>query len=156
MNRIDKTVVFKPLGSEELRRILRLELNVVQQRIFNSPTGAPFVFSCTDAAKEFLLREGTDVKYGARHLKRAIDRSLVHPLSNLIATEQVRGGDLIRVDYETTINRLTFFKEAEDMPAYAMIQMVDNSISVPASGAMSTGASAEGPRLVAGARKGKL
>jgi ATP-dependent Clp protease ATP-binding subunit ClpA len=156
MNRIDKTVVFKPLGSQELRRILHLELNVVQQRIFNSPTGAPFVFSCTDAAKEFLLREGTDVKYGARHLKRAIDRSLVHPLSNLIATEQVRGGDLIRVDFEGAINRLTFFKEAEDMPAYAMIQMVDNSISVPATGVMSTGASAEGPRLVAGARKGKL
>jgi ATP-dependent Clp protease ATP-binding subunit ClpA len=155
INRIDKTVVFKPLGSEELRRILHLELNVVQQRIFNSPTGAPFVFSCTDSAKDFLLREGTDVKYGARHLKRAIDRSLVHPMSNLIATEQVRGGDLIRVDYESTINRLTFFKEAEDMPAYAMIQMVDNSISVPATGVMSTGASAEGPRLVAGARKGK-
>ena len=154
LNRIDKMVVFKPLGSEELRRILHLELNMVQQRIFNSPTGSPFVFSCTEAAREFLLREGTDVKYGARHLKRAIDRALVHPMSNLIATEQVRGGDLIRVDYDNAISRLTFFKEAEDMPAYAMIQMVDNSIAVP-TGAMSTGASAEGPRLVAGARTRK-
>jgi ATP-dependent Clp protease ATP-binding subunit ClpA len=146
MNRIDKTVVFKPLGSNELRRILQLELNMVQQRIFNSPQGAPFVFSCTDTAKEFLLTEGTDLKYGARHLKRAIDRSLVHPMSNLIATEQVRGGDLVRVDYDSLINRLTFFKEAEDMPAYAMVQMVDNSITAPVT--TTATATVEGPRLV--------
>src|SRR5579864_1141734 len=115
MNRIDKVVVFKPLGQPELRKILGLELNILQQRIFNSANTTPFVFSLTDPAREYLLREGTDMKYGARHLKRAIDRNLVHPLSNLIATEQVRGGDLIRVDYEEIKGRLTFFKEAEDM-----------------------------------------
>jgi len=145
MNRIDKTVVFKPLGEPELRKILALELNIVQQRIFSSANGAPFVFSLTDPAKEYLLREGTDMKYGARHLKRAIDRNLVHPLSNLIATEQVRGGDLIRVDYENELKRLTFFKEAEDMPAYAMVQMVDTSIAPPL-GAYSAGAAADPPR----------
>src|ERR1700677_2758455 len=48
MNRIDKTVVFRPLGEAELRRILTLELNMVQQRVFSSATGAPFVFSLTD------------------------------------------------------------------------------------------------------------
>jgi ATP-dependent Clp protease ATP-binding subunit ClpB len=145
MNRIDKTVVFKPLGEPELRKILGLELNIVQQRIFSSANGAPFVFSLTDAAKEYLLREGTDMKYGARHLKRAIDRNLVHPLSNLIATEQVRGGDLIRVDYDSALSRLTFFKEAEDMPAYAMVQMVDTSVAPPL-GSFSAGATAEQPR----------
>jgi ATP-dependent Clp protease ATP-binding subunit ClpB len=145
MNRIDKTVVFKPLGEPELRRILGLELNIVQQRIFSSANGAPFVFSLTDCAKDYLLREGTDMKYGARHLKRAIDRNLVHPLSNLIATEQVRGGDLIRVDYDTALARLTFFKEAEDMPAYAMVQMVDTSIAPPIS-TFSAGAGVEPPR----------
>jgi ATP-dependent Clp protease ATP-binding subunit ClpA len=144
MNRIDKTVVFRPLGENELRKILGIELNMVQQRIFNSANGAPFVFSLTDSAKDFLLREGTDVKYGARHLKRAIERNLVHPLSNLIATEQVRGGDLLRVDFDG-VCRLTFFKEAEDMPAYAMVQMVDTSIAPPIS-TFSTGASAEQPR----------
>ncbi len=76
MNRIDKVVVFRPLGEPELRKILGLELNIVQHRIFNSANGAPFIFSLTDPAKEFLLREGTDLKYGARHLKRAIDRQL--------------------------------------------------------------------------------
>src|SRR5579859_2458164 len=50
MNRIDKTVVFRPLGHAELRKILLLELNMVQQRIFTSAKGAPFVFSLTDAA----------------------------------------------------------------------------------------------------------
>jgi ATP-dependent Clp protease ATP-binding subunit ClpA len=137
MNRIDKTVVFKPLGETELRKILVLELNMVQQRIFSSANGAPFVFSLTDSAKEFLLREGTDLKYGARHLKRAIERNLVHPLSNLIATEQVRGGDLIRADYDSGHCRLSFFKEAEDMPAYAMVQMVDTSVVSPAAHAAS-------------------
>jgi hypothetical protein len=85
------------------------------------------------------------MKYGARHLKRAIDRELVHPLSNLIATEQVRGGDLIRVDFEPVASRLTFFKEAEDMPAYAMVQMVDTSVAPPA-GAISAGAAVEQPK----------
>jgi ATP-dependent Clp protease ATP-binding subunit ClpA len=145
MNRIDKAVVFRPLGDRELRKILTLELNMVQQRVFTSATGAPFVFSLTDPAKDFLLREGTDMKYGARHLKRAIERHLVHPLSNLIATEQVRGGDLLRVDLDASGSRLTFFKEAEDMPAYAMVQMVDTSIAPPM-GTLSAGASAEPAR----------
>jgi ATP-dependent Clp protease ATP-binding subunit ClpA len=131
MNRIDKTVVFHPLGEPELRKILGIELAMVQQRIFTSANGAPFVFSLTEPARDFLLREGTDMKYGARHLKRAIDRNLVHPLSNLIATEQVRGGDLLRVDYDAGLCRLSFFKEAEDMPAYAMVQMVDTSVAPP-------------------------
>jgi ATP-dependent Clp protease ATP-binding subunit ClpB len=146
MNRIDKTVVFRPLGEPELRKILTLELNMVQQRVFSSVAGSPFVFSLTDGAKEFLLRDGTDLKYGARHLKRAIERNLVHPLSNLIATQQVRGGDLIRVDVDPVSPRLTFFKEAEDMPAYAMVQMVDTSIAPPV-GSLSAGASMEPSRI---------
>lgn len=146
MNRIDKVVVFRPLGETELRKILGLELNILQHRIFNSASGAPFVFSLTESAKDFLLREGTDMKYGARHLKRAIDRSLVHPLSNLIATEQVRGGDLIRVDYDDGCSRMTFFKEAEDMPPYAMMQMVDTPLAPPV-GPFAVGAVAEPPRV---------
>src|SRR5438552_12717986 len=60
MNRLDQVVVFKPLGQAGLRKILRLELNIVQQRILNSSTATPFVFSLTEAAKDYLLREGTD------------------------------------------------------------------------------------------------
>ncbi len=125
MNRLDKVVVFRPLGDAELRQILGLELNILQQRILNSANGAPFAFSLTGAAKDYLLREGTDMKYGARHLKRAMERNLVHPLSNLIATAQVRGGDLLKVDFDGELGRMTFFKEAEDMPQYALMQMAE-------------------------------
>ncbi len=125
MNRIDKVVVFRPLGSEELDRILSIELNYLQQRIFHSAQATPFVFRVTTDARAFLLREGTDMKYGARHLKRAIERTLVHPLSNLIASSQVQGGDLIRVDFDPSENCLYFVKEAQDMPVYAMVQMME-------------------------------
>src|ERR1035438_8887823 len=107
LNRIDKVVVFRPLGTAELRKVLGMELNLVQQRIFSTASSTPFVFSATEAAKDYLLREGTDLKYGARHLKRAVDRNLVHPLSNLMATGQVRGGDLVRVDCEASGSPLT-------------------------------------------------
>jgi ATP-dependent Clp protease ATP-binding subunit ClpB len=146
MNRLDKIVVFHPLGAAELRKILTIELNVVQQRIFNAAKAAPFVFTLTEEARDFLLLEGTDMKYGARHLKRAVDRHLVHPLSNLIATGQVRGGDLLRVDFNPTLGALTFFKDAEDMPAYVMARMVDTSITA-ATGTLAAGASVEPIRI---------
>jgi ATP-dependent Clp protease ATP-binding subunit ClpA len=147
MNRIDKTVVFHPLSSEDLRKILTIELNMVQQRVFSAANAAPFVFSVTETAKDYLLREGTDLKYGARHLKRSVDRNLVHPLSNLIATGQVRGGDLIRVDYDDIMQGLTFFKEEEDMPAHVMARMVDTSVALPTS-VVSMGATVEPLRAV--------
>ena len=57
----------------------------------------------------------------------------------------MRGGDLIRIDFDSDADRLSFFKEAEDMPAYAMVQMVDTSISPPV-GVYSAGAAADQPR----------
>jgi ATP-dependent Clp protease ATP-binding subunit ClpB len=127
MNRLDRVVVFRPLGAADLKKILNIELNMLQERIFNSAQTTPFVFSLTEPAKDFLLREGTDVKYGARHLKRTIERSLVHPLSNLIASGQIRNGDLIQVDFDTELGILTFTKEAEDIPGYVMVQMTETS-----------------------------
>jgi len=153
MNRIDKIVVFHPLGAPELRKILTIELNVVQQRIFSAANAAPFVFTLTEDAKDFLLLEGTDMKYGARHLKRAVDRHLVHPLSNLIATGQVRGGDLLRVDFNPAFGALTFFKDAEDMPAYVMARLVDTSVAPPL-GKFATGAAIEPTRIAHTAKTG--
>jgi ATP-dependent Clp protease ATP-binding subunit ClpB len=146
MNRIDKVVVFRSLGSDELGRILTLELNLLQQRIFNSANTTPFVFNLTADARGFLLREGTDMKYGARHLKRAIERNLVHPLSNLIASDQVHGGDLIRVDFDATASRLVFTTEAEDMPAYAMVQMIEQTPASNLAAATAAHASVEPTR----------
>lgn len=111
MNRIDKVVVFRSLKEHHLRQILDLELQAVQDRIMAS-AGTKFVFRCTDAAKDMLLREGIDLKYGARHLKRAIERFLVYPLSNLVATEQVGLGDLVNVDLNGETGRLVFSKRS--------------------------------------------
>jgi ATP-dependent Clp protease ATP-binding subunit ClpA len=112
MNRIDKTVVFHPLRSEQLEQILEIELAMIQQRVLDTARGR-FLFRIKPAAKDFLLREGTDLKYGARHLKRAIERHLVYPLASLLATQQVCLGDVISIDYFAFENALTFAKEEE-------------------------------------------
>jgi len=145
MNRLDKVVVFKPLGDSELKRILDIELNMVQQRIFNSSPDRAFIFHASESAKNFLLREGTDVKYGARHLKRAIERLLVQPMSNLIATEQVKAGDWLRIDFDSDAAHLIFLKEAEGLPIRTMAELVDNSITLPVQ-TMVNGALFEAPR----------
>ena len=112
MNRIDKIVVFRTLRPEHLEQILEIELGMVQQRILQATGNQQFVFSCTPAVKQFLLREGTDMRYGARHLKRAIERNIVFPLANLVATSQVKLGDFIRIDMDAAA-KITFVKEAE-------------------------------------------
>jgi len=111
MNRIDKVVVFRSLKEHHLKQILDLELQAVQDRIMRS-AGTKFVFHCSDAAKNFLLEEGIDFKYGARHLKRAIERFLVYPLSNLVATEQVGLGDLVYIDLNSETGKLLFSKSS--------------------------------------------
>jgi len=138
INRLDKIVVFNPLGVTELRKILDIELRMVQQRILNASGANPFIFTVSPAAKEFLLSEGADSKYGARHLKRAIERRLVQPISNLIATEQVHGGDWVRVEFDSEQKRLVFIKEAEGMPAYAMAEVVDHTMQFPAAAQAAT------------------
>jgi len=112
MNRIDKVVVFKTLRPEHLSQILEIELGMVQQRVLLASGANQFVFNCTSKVKDFLLQEGTDPRYGARHLKRAIERNIVFPLANLVATGQVKLGDFVRIDLAGE-SRLTFVKEAE-------------------------------------------
>jgi ATP-dependent Clp protease ATP-binding subunit ClpB len=148
MNRLDKIVTFQPLGSGELKKILDIELNLVQQRIFNTSNDRAFVFTVSDSSKDFLLEEGTDLKYGARHLKRAIERLLVQPMANLIATDQVRGGDWIRVDYNDSSHALRFAREAEGLPVQDMARLVDTSVTIPAA-AFANGAVAESPKTQA-------
>jgi ATP-dependent Clp protease ATP-binding subunit ClpB len=111
MNRIDAVVAFRSLSDDHLREILDLELQSLQQRIMVSAE-TKFVFQCSRAAKDLILKEGIDFKYGARHLKRAIERLLVHPLSNLVATVQVELGDLIHVDVIPETDQLMFLKQA--------------------------------------------
>jgi ATP-dependent Clp protease ATP-binding subunit ClpB len=117
INRLDKIVVFRSLGAEELRRIVDIELEMVQQRIQAAAASKPFRVNVTDTAKEFLLREGADFRYGARHLKRAIERLLVQPLSNLMASGQIHRGDCIRVSHEDASAALVFGREPEAVQA---------------------------------------
>jgi ATP-dependent Clp protease ATP-binding subunit ClpB len=112
MNRLDKVVVFHPLRPVQLEQILEIELGMVQRRVLDTAKGQ-FLFRVTPAARNFLLREGTDLKYGARHLKRAIERHIVYPLANLLATSQVHLGDLLCIDWDEREQRLVFDKEGE-------------------------------------------
>jgi len=114
MNRIDKVVVFRSLKEHHLRKILDIELTAVQDRITES-AGTKFIFECTPEAKEFLLSEGIDLKYGARHLKRSVERFLVYPLSNLVATQQVETGDFVLVDFDEQKDQLMFTKQSGKM-----------------------------------------
>jgi ATP-dependent Clp protease ATP-binding subunit ClpB len=113
INRLDKMVVFRPLGQEELRKIVDIELEMVQERIQTAASDKSFVMNVTESAREFLLTEGTDLRYGARHLKRAIERLLVQPLSNLITSGQIQRGDCLRVSHRKGSLSLLFFYEAE-------------------------------------------
>jgi ATP-dependent Clp protease ATP-binding subunit ClpA len=109
MNRIDKTVVFRNLTQQHLQEILDLELAAVQKRIERSGR-TNFTFTCSESAREMLLSEGTNYNYGARELKRAIERSLVFPLSNLLATDQIGAHDSVTVDFDSDRGKLTFAK----------------------------------------------
>ena len=113
LNRLDRIVVFKALGNEELERIIDIELDGVQQRVQMASAGKPFLINVTGSARKLLLTEGIDLRYGARPLKRAIERLLVHPLSNLMASGQIQHHDRIRVTHNGESPSLTFFRETD-------------------------------------------
>ncbi|MGA7379542.1 MAG: AAA family ATPase [Terriglobales bacterium] len=109
MNRLDKVVVFKTLRPDQLEHILELELAKVQRRITGAVGENQFTFFCTPEIKQWLLREGTDPKYGARHLKRVTEKSIVYGLANLVASGQIKGGDCVSIGMKPD-GSLTFAK----------------------------------------------
>jgi ATP-dependent Clp protease ATP-binding subunit ClpA len=145
MNRIDKVVVFKTLRPEHLEQILEIELGMVQQRILQATGNSQFVFSCTPAVKRFLLDEGTDPKYGARHLKRAIERFVVFPLANLVATGQVKLGDFVRIDLNLE-GKMVFIKEAEGALVPVLLEKYGPDFAVSAASAKAGRGSSGGRR----------
>src|SRR6266851_7339554 len=118
MNRLDSVVVFHPLKYDELEEVLEIELGQVRKRISDS-TARPFLFRMTNKGRQFLLEEGTDQRYGARHLKRAIERYVVSPLARLLATEQVRSGDVLIIDRHPGEKGLAFLRDTERQSSYA-------------------------------------
>ncbi len=133
LNRIDKVIVFRALTRENLEKILDIELEQVQQRIINASDGRQFVFRCTKEARDFILQEGTDMKFGARHLKRSIERHLVFPISNLLATDQIMLGDLITVDFDAVLGKLIFVKEDQGAIVQSEEPVVHEAAMVPVS-----------------------
>jgi ATP-dependent Clp protease ATP-binding subunit ClpB len=136
MNRIDKVVVFQSLQTEQLNEICEIELGMVQQRVLQTAKER-FLFQVTQPAKDFLLREGTNLQYGARHLKRAIERYLTCPLASLLATEQVTMNDIISIDWDGKENALKFWKESSGAVSSATSQVPETMIQ--AAGASSDG-----------------
>jgi ATP-dependent Clp protease ATP-binding subunit ClpB len=134
INRIDKVVVFKMLKPDHLEQILEIELGMVQQRILQATGNNQFVFSCTKRVKEFLLLEGTDAKYGARHLKRAIEKNVVFPLANLVATSQVKLGDFVRIDMSPE-GKMVFVKEAEGALVPVLLEKYGQEAGAPTTAA---------------------
>jgi hypothetical protein len=135
-----------------LRQILDLELQAVQDRIMQS-AGTKFVFQCSETAKDMLLKEGLDFKYGARHLKRAVERFLVYPLSNLVATGQIGLGDLVHVDVDGIKNKLIFSKSSGGALIHEMSQGAEDSAA--SSESLSGGVGLPIPAASKAAKKGQ-
>jgi ATP-dependent Clp protease ATP-binding subunit ClpB len=142
MNRLDKVVVFHPLRREQLEEVLDIELSQVQQRVLETAKGQ-FLFRVTNPGKEFLLQEGTDQRYGARHLKRSIERHVVYPLANLLATEQVHLGDLVCIDWDKNQDRLTFIREGENLSM--PVRRLEPAIAPPKPALARSGKTVEAP-----------
>ena len=119
MNRIDKLIVFHPLRDLELDKILDIELALVQRRILET-SRRRFTFRVSEDARRFLLREGTDLKYGARHLKRSIERYLVFPLASLLSSGQIAMFDTISIERDEKHNELIFLLDQEEAQAPAL------------------------------------
>lgn len=97
MNRLDHIITFQHLNDAALAEIVNIEINHIQRRILTSDVEAKFAMTCSAEVKKFLLSKGIDQKYGARHLKRTLEKYLVNPLVSLILTAQIALGDLIEV-----------------------------------------------------------
>ena len=94
LNRIDEMVIFEPLSREQIKRIVDLLLAEVQMRLEERGIR----IEASDGAREWLSREGFDPVFGARPLRRAVQRYVENPLSRRILAGEFTGGDVIRVD----------------------------------------------------------
>jgi ATP-dependent Clp protease ATP-binding subunit ClpC len=95
LNRIDDVIMFNSLSKEDIHKIIDLEL----ASLFGRVNGLGFVIKITDAAKDFIVEKGYDVNYGARPLKRAIQKYLEDPMAEEIIKSSLSEGDEIEVDY---------------------------------------------------------
>lgn len=107
LNRIDDVVVFHALDKSQLKRVVEIELEQVQSRILRMVNKRQFVLDYTPAARDFLLEKGTDIKNGARPLKRTIEKYIVKRLARFLSTRQIELGDLVMVDRDKEVLKFT-------------------------------------------------
>jgi ATP-dependent Clp protease ATP-binding subunit ClpA len=128
INRLDKITVFSPLGEDDLRRIVKIELGRLQDRILTCSASGGFVLRVTEPSEALLLSEGVDARYGARHLRRVIERRIVQPLANLISSGQVRMGDVVEVDCGESAEQLNFSLIAQGLTMQEMSEAAGPSV----------------------------
>jgi ATP-dependent Clp protease ATP-binding subunit ClpB len=109
LNRVDEIIVFHSLSEEHLKQIVDIQLERLRARLAERH----ITIELTDAARTHLVRVGYDPTYGARPLKRAIQKEIETTLGRLILKGEVRDGQTIAVDYDPTQEKL-IFKPRED------------------------------------------
>jgi ATP-dependent Clp protease ATP-binding subunit ClpB len=104
LNRVDEVVVFHALSEEHLKKIVDIQLNQLRRRLDERH----IQLELTDAAKEHLVRVGYDPTYGARPLRRTIQREIETPLARLLLQGKVQDGQIMQVGYDAGRHELTF------------------------------------------------
>jgi ATP-dependent Clp protease ATP-binding subunit ClpB len=112
LNRVDEVIVFHALTEDELTQIIEIQLRRVRHRLAQRRIH----LELTDAAKRHLVKTGYDPVYGARPLKRAIQKELETPLGRKILAGDVRDGQKVTVDYDDVRGELTFTTQYSDQP----------------------------------------
>jgi ATP-dependent Clp protease ATP-binding subunit ClpB len=110
LNRVDDTIIFHPLDAEVLKQIVGMQVSLVQKRLADRK----IEIELTDAARELLAEEGFDMVYGARPLKRVVQRDILNPLASRILSGEIKEGSRVRVDVE---GRKLVFRPAVREPA---------------------------------------
>ena len=112
LNRVDETIVFHSLSEQHLKRIVDIQLENLRCRLEDRHIS----IELTDAAKTHLVRTGYDPSYGARPLKRAIQREIETPLARLMLKGEIKDGQTVLVDYDAKGAKLTFTPKPVEEP----------------------------------------
>jgi ATP-dependent Clp protease ATP-binding subunit ClpA len=110
LNRLDEILVFHTLRESQLRRVVDIEIERLELRLQRA-TGSEINLRLSDQAVDFLLEQGMDRRYGARHLKRALEKYLVFPFSSFIDTQQIGSAGTLNVGLDHSRQKLTFCKQ---------------------------------------------
>src|SRR5262249_26850553 len=104
LNRVDEIIVFHALSEEHLKQIVEIQLHRLRQRLEERH----IALQLTDAARELIVRTGYDPSYGARPLKRALQKRIETPLGRLLMQGAVRDGQTVRIDVDAAGRELRF------------------------------------------------